>query len=41
MKCLNWSYNMTTAKRKNTSNKIGSTFEGKLIKVFDKYRKTK
>lgn len=30
---------MTTAKRKNTSNKIGSTFEGKLIKVFDKYRK--
>ena len=39
MKCLNWSYNMTTAKRKKTSNKIGSTFEGKLIKVFDKYRK--
>lgn len=28
-----------TTKRKNTSNKIGSTFEGKLIKVFDKYRK--
>ena len=25
--------------RKNTSNKIGSTFEGKLIKVFEKYRK--
>ena len=30
---------MTEAKkRRNTSNKIGSTFEGKLIKVFDKYR---
>ena len=28
-----------TTKRKNTSNKIGSTFEGKLIKVFDRYRK--
>lgn len=28
-----------TTKRKNTSNKIGSTFEGKLIRVFDKYRK--
>lgn len=28
-----------TTKRKNTSNKIGSTFEGKLIKVFNKYRK--
>ena len=26
-------------KRKNTSNKIGSTFEGKLIKVFERYRK--
>ena len=31
---------MTEAKkRKNTSNKIGSTFEGKLIKVFERYRK--
>ena len=31
---------MTEAKkRKNTSNKIGSTFESKLIKVFEKYRK--
>ena len=28
-----------TTKKKNTSNKIGSTFEGKLINVFDKYRK--
>ena len=28
-----------TAKRKNTSNKIGSTFEAKLIRVFNKYRK--
>ena len=26
-------------KRKNTSNKIGSTFEAKLIRVFNKYRK--
>ena len=33
---------MTEAKkRKNTSNKIGSTFESKLIKVFEKYRNTK
>ena len=28
-----------TIKRKNTSNKIGSTFEAKLIRVFNKYRK--
>ena len=28
-----------TTKRKNTSNKIGSTFEAKLIRVFNKYRK--
>lgn len=25
--------------RKNTSNKIGATFEGKLTKIFEKYRK--
>ena len=28
-----------TTKRKNTSNKIGSTFEAKLIRVFNRYRK--
>ena len=28
-----------TTKRKNTSNKIGSTFEGKLIRVFNRYRR--
>ena len=28
-----------TIKRKNTSNKIGSTFEAKLIRVFNRYRK--
>lgn len=28
-----------TTKRKNTSNKVGSAFEAKLIRVFNKYRK--